>query len=257
MELVIFIIIPLIIVGIVYPIIRYPDSHIIISIFKWDYRVLRKMRDVYRCGLRRTPPDSYDFFKTEAIGIINQYLSEHKPLLESPQERITKAQILANMLESQQYIHYYFNEGKDFTGAAYFAMWRDYRSGQYLTQDYFPYETLRKKMPAEFSSNKKAFNDFWKLVQAGWFDEKTGMYRDVDNKGMKINHNQIGRAVVLICQRNQIPKPSMVFARLWADTLDEENIETMEKKIRGWYRADKIKNVEQIDQIVLGIINSD
>ena len=257
MAVILCIIIVLLFAGWLYLTVWHRKSSFVTYVYHWDYRVLRNLRDMYCRGLHRTPPDSYDFFKTEAIGFINKYLSEHKALVESPHERITKAQKIADMLESQQYIHYYFNEDKAFTRGIYDEMLRDYRSGQYLTKDYFAFEALRKKMPIEIASNEKAFHDFWKFVQAGWFDETTGMYCNIDNNGKKINHNQIGRAIVLICQRNRIATPSKVFAPLWAEPKDEENIEKMRDKIRGWYRPDQIKDADQLDKIVLGILNSD
>lgn len=251
------IIIILLFIGWIYLTFKNPNSSFVTYVYHWDYRVLYDLRIAYCDGLQRTPPDSYDYFKTEAIGFIQNYLSEHKALMESQQVRITKAQRIAKMLDSQQYIQYYFNKNKAFTGTVYFEMIRDYRSGEYLTKDYFAYEALRKRMPIEIASNDNAFHDFWKLVQAGWFDEKTGMYCEIDNKGMKINHNQIGIAIRIICHRNKIATPSKVFAPLWADSTDKDIIERTEKKIRGWYRTDQIKGADEIEKIVLGIINSD
>lgn len=247
----------LVFAGWLYVTVKYYDSSFVTYVYHWDYRVLCTVCDMYRRGLQRPSPDSYDYFRTEAIGYISKYLIEHKSFIESQNERIIKAQEIVYMLNCEPYIRYYFNKDKSFTGLIYREMWRDYRTGEYISKDYFAYDALRKKMPAEIRSNEKAFNEFWKLVQEVWFDETTGMYCEVDKQGNKINHNQIGRAIYLICQRNGIGAASKVFAPLWAATTDEGDIEKMEKKIRGWYRADQIKNVEQVDKIVLNIINSD
>lgn len=243
MAVILCIIIVLLFAGWLYLTVWHRKSSFVTYVYHWDYRVLRNLRDMYCRGLHRTPPDSYDFFKTEAIGFINKYLSEHKALVESPHERKTKAQKIADMLESQQYIHYYFNEDKAFTRGIYDEMLRDYRSGQYLTKDYFAYEALRKKMPLEIASNEKAFNDFWRFAQAGWFEKKSGKYI-LSNK---IEKQHIGRAIYWICKRSNISSPERVFASFWNEK---------ETTVSDWCRKKSRtpERTQQIDEIVFAVL---
>lgn len=231
MEYIVSFVVALIVLGCFYVTIKYHNSSFVTFVYHWEYRVLRQLRSNYLWGLKRTPPDSYDYFYNNAINYIDGYIAEHKGITETQHERLGKALDLVRMLDAQQYIHYYFDEDKAFTGAVFYEMWKDFRSGEYLTKDYFAYEALRKKMPPEIKLNEKAYDDFWKLVEAGWFDEITGMY--ILRDGRQKQH--IGRAIKLICNRNNISSPQRVFSGLFKEK---------EQTIKGW--TENNRNNEEI-----------
>ena len=119
-------------------------------------------------------------------------------------------------------------------------MMKDYRSGAYLSKAYSAFEALRKKMPPEIKSNEKAYDDFWKLVEAGWFDEKTGMY--ILRDGRQKQH--IGRAIKIICARNNISSPQRVFSGLFKEK---------ELTIKGW--TENNRNNEEITNSIDSQVN--
>lgn len=214
----------------------YPDSTILNYIVNWKYRLLFHIRKDYLFGLKCNPPTGYDFFFSRALEVINNVFNIKKPLIERED--------IVNMLKCEGYIHYYFTGYKDFTISVYRQMWDDYRSGVYATKNYTSLEKLLKILPLEISTNERAFNDFMKFVDAGWFDASTGMFL----LGGKRNLQHIGRAIWKICKRNSIPSPEKVFSTLW------EGYEP--KTIKEWLRTNQNETItEQIDNMVKEILS--
>lgn len=228
---------------------KNPDSVALTFIFDYRYRLLLQIRRDYLSGRKCNPPTGYEFFYSRAMDYINNETNIRKSL------RVR--QDIANMLAYEGYIYHYFVECGDFTVSVYRRMWDDYRSGTYAIINYPCQEKLRKMLPLEISTNEGAFTDFWKFVEAGWFDKNTGMFilgekfspendTQATESGAR-NYQYIGRAIYYICKRNSIPSPEKVFAPLW-------RIEP--KKIKEWLRTNENETITiQIDNIVKSIIS--
>lgn len=229
--------------------IKNPDSEILVLTIDWKYRLLLQIRKEYLNGFKCNPPTGYEFFYSRAIDYIDNETNIKKPRLDR--------QDIANMLDYEGYIHHYFVECGDFTVPVYRRMWNDYRSGAYAIKDYPSQEKLRKILPLEISTNEGAFTDFWKFVEAGWFDINSGMFilsekRSLENGTQAIesgtrNHQHIGRAIYYICRRNSISSPEKVFAPLWGKE---------PKTIKEWLRNNENETItEQIDKMVKLILS--
>ena len=222
------------VIWILYEIFTDNESTALMIAINWKYRVLRKLREIYLHGLSLTPPNGYEFFVSRAIETINGENNKGMPM----EDRMD----LVNMVSVESYVHYYFVECGEFTGALYHRMWNDYRSGAYSKTDYSTIDKLRRVLPTAITSSERAFNDFLKFVNKGWFDPSTGMY--ILSEGR--NHQYIGRAIYWICRRNGIPSPEHVFADFWGTTED---------KIRGWKRKNENESItDQVDKIVMSIL---
>lgn len=211
---------------------RKPYNSAISYLFNWKYRILKRIRSDYLWGVRKTPPDDYQYFYQGAINLIEKEHISH----------LDEAKDIIHMLQAPQYIHYYFVDQGAFSGEVYHQMYTDYRSGVYCTRDYDTVVALKKKLPIEISTNERAFNDFMKFVDAGWFDKTTGMFI----LGNGRNHQHIGRAIYWICYRNGIKNPGRVFSPLW---------EKMPETIRGWIHPSSNETITKgIDNIVFSIL---
>lgn len=230
------------IVGLLFPVgmlliilieIKNPHNTLVKLLFSWQYRMLLEIRQDYLRGLKKTPPDDYQFFYDNALNLIEA--------VDSSMSHREEAWELGKMLQVKQFIHHYFvNEGR-FSGAVYHCMHTDYRSGIYRMRDYDLVEHLKKKLPVEISSNKQALSGFLKFVDVGWFDNE-GMFVLTNTR----NHQYIGRAIYWICKRNGIPAPEKVFAPFW-------NVK--ESQILDWKRNNKNPEITKaIDQIVCSIL---
>ena len=224
---------------IIYLIDKDPHNTVVKFIFSWQYRMLRKIKDMYIWGQQKTPPDSYSFFLSQAEAMLNESLSS-KPLVESMSTRFSQAKEIVEMLQKESYVKHYFTQDTSFSGMTYHRMRQDYRTGDYLKKDYSIEERLMKILPAPIVANEKAFRDYMKLVYAGWFNEETGMY--VLAEGRKKKH--IGRAIKIICNRSRIPVPGRVFSELF---------NAREETIKEWTRDDEDSN--RIDDEIKFILN--
>ena len=234
-HLLLFFIIALIIVCfllIMITLVRDPHNTMIVYLFSWKYRILRRIRSEYLWGLRRTPPNDYQYFHQGAINLIEKEHVSH----------YDEAKDIICMLEAPQFIHYYFVDMGSFSGEVFHRMYTDFRTGVYCTRDYDLRTAMKKILPLEISTNEGAFNGFMKFVDAGWFDHE-GMFVLSDKR----DHQYIGRAIYWICKRNGIPAPEKVFAPFW-------NVEA--SKIKDWKRINKKETItESIDQKVFSILN--
>lgn len=212
---------------------KNPQSSFIKWLVSWKYRQLRELRGEYVWGLQKDPPDSYEYFRNQAV---------HK-LASKGAAHVRECDELCEMLSFPDYIHYYLYR-KEFSGKVYCQMEDDYRTGLFRTRNYQAINPLRECLPLAISTNEDAFNDFLKFVEAGWFNAETGMFILDKKEGRKKQH--IGRAIYWICKRNGIAAPGRVFAPLF-------NMNT--NTVCGWYRENDNETVTQnIDAIVLHIL---
>lgn len=201
--------------------------------------MLRRIRSEYVWGKKKTPSDSYDYFRNRADFLIHESMSSSTILVETIATRINQAKEVYKMLECEQYIEYYFTHYNSFTGEVFYSMYQDFRSGAYITKDYNKIYALKRKLPHAISSSPGAFNDFVKFVNAGWFDIETGKY--ILSDGRQLQH--IGRAAYWICNRNRIASPEKVFAPLWGVEVS---------KIKDWKREKKF--TKEIDTMIKSIL---
>lgn len=227
--------------GAFYLLFRYPQGTII-SLTKWQYRMLRKIKSEYLWGQKKAVPDSYDYFRRQAIALLDDELRSHQDILATGESRSQKASEIVEMLDYPHFIHHYFTDFSFFSGAIFHDMYQDYRTGVYNTKDYSAIEELRKKLPREISSSDKAFNHFMKFVDAGWFDIKTGHFK-LDKKRNRHLYN-IGVAVDMIGKWNGIKSPENVFAELW--NVDPEKIKEWTRGSRTFGKDEAVKEVERI-----------
>ncbi len=209
-----------------------PHNTIVRYLFSWKYRMMLRLRDDYLWGIKKNPPDDYQYFIDSAISTISKESISH----------LSEARELIRMIEVERFVHHYFVEIGRFDGKVFYQMNEDFRSGRYRSFNYSCLAILEKNLPKEIVSNVKAFNDFIKFVDAGWFEKDSGMFI-IDGKR---NHQYIGRAIYWICKRNGIAAPEKVFGPLW-------NVD--ESKILDWKRKNKNETItDRIDAIVFQVL---
>ena len=212
---------------------RNPKDTLATFVFNWRYRALMEFRVRYIDGKKRNPATSFEFWYNEVVKNLETSNRAKRPYNER--------QELCDMLHREEYVNYYFQEGKKFCGEEYHAMWDDFRSGQYLTREYDSDKVLKSNLPVEISSNPEAFSDFKKFVDVGWFDSRTGKPTE------KIQKQEAGRAIRKICDRHNIKNPPKVFSQCWSEK---------ESTIKEWCRIHKINDAitDQIDDQVAAIL---
>lgn len=225
-----------------YLMIKDPYNTVVMYLFSWQYRMLRKIRLTYKWGQQKTPPDSYSFFLAQANTALRDSLAS-KPIVESIATRQGQAAEIVDMLQMESYVKHYFTQFASFSGIVYHRMHEEYRTGDYITINYTIEEGLKKILPIKIASNEKAFYDFMKFVYAGWFNNETGLYI-LDGR----TKHHIGRAIYWICKRNSISSPEKVFSSFWG---------TEEKTVADWCRkrSREPHRTEQVDDEVFTILN--
>ena len=210
-----------------------PWNTVVQYVANWKFRKLCEIRGLYLHGLHKDPPDCYAYFHEQAINCFYADLPYNQQDVGD----------LVRMVDYEQYIHHYFTAFPSFSGHVYHSMWEDYRTGDYCRKDYASIEILKKNLPIEIASSPSAFADFTKFVDAGWFDNQTGMF--ILSDGRQKQH--IGRSIYWICKRNSISKPERVFA---------ETFGCEAKTIKEWLRLNKNETItKQIDRTVFAILD--
>ena len=154
------------------------------------YRMMVKIRDCYLKGKKAQPQDSEDYFMRKATKIINDYKPVFGPIEDKTDLKFHK-ETVANMLSRKEYYRYYFTQGH-FNLQWFSQMYKDYRSGEYMTYPYDRASQLIAILPEKLSRNNTLVGGILKLIDAGWLDENV--------KPMPgIKKQQLALAISILC----------------------------------------------------------